>query len=96
MSELLMRKFSRFDFHERNKHWSTRKQTNISKMADKRVNKEEFPFAPKIIPQAPVYKTGVVETKQGVKSYLDKIAKQKLLKQRDEWIREKRKNRSRL
>ena len=96
MSELLMRKYARYDFHERNRMWSTRKETRIEKLRDTRVDQENYPFTPSIIKEPPKFKEGVLEKKQGVQSYLDRIHKQKTLKERDEFLRERRRPKSTL
>lgn len=94
MSELLMRKYARYDFQERNSMWMGRKRNRLESLRDNRVDSETYPFTPSIIHEAPKFKTGVVETKQGVKGYLEKIAKKKLMKERDEYMRERRKPKS--
>lgn len=85
-----MRKYTRYDFHERNRLWSGRKQSRLEKLRNTRVDQDTYPFTPNIIAEPPKYKQGVVEKKQGVKSYLDKIARRKMLEDRDKIIKEKR------
>lgn len=80
-SELLMRRYSHLDFHERAKLWSNKKEADLEETKKRMMNKETYPFHPNIIHEAPKYKTGLVETKKGVKMYLDKIAKLKTQKE---------------
>lgn len=90
MSELIMRKYARYDFHERNRLWSGRKQNRIEKMRTSRVDQEKFPFTPSIIADPPKFTTGKVEKKQGVKNYLDRINKKKMMEDRDKTMRARR------
>ena len=90
MSELIMRKYSRYDFHERNRLWSGRKQSRLEKLRNTRVDQETYPFTPNIIADPPKFKPGAVEKKQGVKSYLDKIARRKMIDERDRILKERR------
>lgn len=90
MSELIMRKYARYDFHERNRLWSGRKQSRLDKMRNNRVDQEAYPFTPSIIADPPKYVTGKVEKKQGVKTYLDRITKMKMMEERDKTMRARR------
>lgn len=96
MSELIMRKYARYDFHERNRLWSGRKQNRLEKMRSTRVDQENYPFTPSIIADPPKFTSGKVEKKQGVKTYLDRINKKKMIEDRDKIMRERRKARRNL
>jgi hypothetical protein len=91
MSELIMRKYARYDFHERNRLWSGRKQNRLEKMRSTRGDQENYPFTPSIIADPPKFVSGKVEKKKGVKTYLDRIKKMKMMEERDKTMRARRK-----
>ena len=94
MSERIMRKYSKYDFYERSKIFSGREQKRQEKMKDQEEDAKAFPFHPKIIPQAPKFKEGVLETKRGVKEYLDKLQKLRNIKERQSHDKKQRKSKS--
>lgn len=96
MSDLLMRKYSRYDFMERNKMWSAKKQSRLEKVQNQREEQENCTFTPSIIHEVPKYKPGPVYNKSGVKDYLERKNKLDRLKQRDEAIKNRRKTKSKL